>query len=330
MKNLLIIFLIFIASIHYVSAEGYPKSRPNESDGPTIVKIAFYIIDIENIDNKKQSFTADVIIRLKWKDSRLSGIEVPIPLNAIWNPKIQIYNLRDVDARFPEVVKILKGDTIQYTQRYYATLSSPLDFSEFPFDVQTLPITLLSFGFTPQEVVMDFETAGGADKFSVSDWNIEKIGAKTSIITANFFQDGSEVIERPRLDYEFKANRHIQYYWWKVLSPLMVILFLSWAVFWIDPSQVGAQVGVSGTSILTLIAFLYKLDNILPPVSYLTHLDNFVFTTLGLVFFAYIEALVSTTYALNGKKDFALKLDYIFRIAYPIIFIIILLVFWVF
>ena len=328
MKKILFLIIILVINISFAQAEEYPRTRPNSQEGPSKVNVSFYIIDIDDIDNKEQSFTLDVIIRLKWKDKRLKHINKPIPLNAIWNPRIQIYNLRDMDTQFPEVVQVMDDGTVQYTQRYHATLSSPLDFREFPYDIQTLPITLLSFGYTPEEVIMEFENAGGAEQYSISDWYVESVGAKTSTLEANFFKDGTEKIERSRLDYEFKAKRHIQYYWWKVLAPLMVILFLSWAVFWIDPSQVGAQVGVSGTSILTLIAFLYKLDNILPPVSYLTHLDHFIFTTLGLVFFAYLEALVSTTFALNGKKELANKLDLVYRIGYPIIFAIVIYIFW--
>jgi hypothetical protein len=270
-----------------------------------------------------------VVVRLKWKDERLAGVKGPIPLNSVWNPNIHIYNLRNVETHFPEVVKISNDGVVEYTQRYYATLSSPLDFSEFPFDQQKLPISLLSFGYTPEQVEMVFETAGGSEKFSISDWQIEAVGATVSNLSANMFNDGSEEIVRPKLDYVFSAHRYIQYYWWKVLAPLMLILFLSWAVFWIDPSQVAAQIGVSGTAILTLIAFLFRLENILPPVSYLTHIDHFIFTTLVMVFFSYTEALVSTTFALKGKKDFALKLDKVFRIGYPIIFVAILLIFWI-
>ena len=328
MKKAIFLTLVLLSHFAFIQAEEYPQTRPNASNGPTKVTVAIYTLDIEDINNKEQSFTADIIIRLKWKDPRLAGIEKPIPLNAIWNPRIQIYNLRDVDTRFPELVKIAKDGTVEYTQRYHAILSSPLDFTEFPYDEQTLPITLLSFGFSPEEVIMKFDLAGSAEKYSISDWFVHAKGAKTSIIKANFFDNGTKVVERSRLDYEYTAKRHIQYYWWKVLAPLMVILFLSWAVFWIDPAQVGAQVGVSGTSILTLIAFLYKLDNILPPVSYLTNLDHFIFTTLGLVFFAYLEALVSTTFALNGKKKLALRLDMVYRIGYPIIFAIVIYIFW--
>ncbi len=329
MKKSLAILLIFITSITFINAEVYPTTRPIEANGPTEVYVSFYVIDFEKIDNIDQSFTLDIVIRLRWNDQRLANKEGTIPLKSIWNPNIQIYNLRDIDKRFPEIVIAQQDGSIQYTQRYHTTLSSPLNFTDFPFDIQTLPITLLSFGNTPDEVQMIFEMAGGSGKYSISDWEVEQIGAKISNIKANLFNDGSEIIVRPRLDYKFTAKRHIQYYWWKVLAPLMLILFLSWAVFWIDPSQVGAQIGVAGTSILTLIAFLYKLDNILPPVSYLTHMDHFIFTALILVFIAYLEALVSTTFALNGKKQFALKMDMTFRIGYPIIFLITILIFWV-
>jgi len=326
-KNLLMAFLFF-AFFASAQNDNLLLNRPVEDGNPTKVSVGFYVIDISEIDNKNQSFTIDVVIRLKWKDSRLSDVRVPLPINSIWQPNVQIYNLRDVEKRLPDVATMLNDGTVQYIQRYYATLSSPLDFREFPFDVQTLPITLLSFGYTPDEVELVFENGGSEKNYSISDWKVEPVGATSSAYKADLFEDSSEQITRPRMDYTFKASRYIQFYWWKVLAPLMVILFLSWAVFWIDPSQVGAQIGVSGTSILTLIAFLYKLDNVLPPVSYLTHMDHFIFTALVLVFVAYIEALVSITYAHKNKKKIALKLDYSFRIGYPVIFLFVIYFFW--
>ncbi len=329
MKKSILILLLILVNFSIAQVKEYPRSRPNEKNGPTKVSVAFYVFDIEDINSKEQNFTVNIVVRLRWNDPRLSNEKAPIPLNKIWNPNVQLFNLSDVETRFPEVVTVLQDGKVQYIQRYYAKLSSHLNFKDFPLDEQILPISLLAFGFTPEEVELVFEFAGSEDKFSISDWYIEPIGAKNSIFHANLFEDGSEEILRPKLDYEFKANRHIQYYWWKVLAPLLVIISLSWAVFWIDPSQVGAQIGVSGTSILNLILFLLRLENFLPPVSYLTHMDYFIFITLLLVFLSYVEALVSTTFALKGKKEFALKLDFSARIVYPIVYLIIIIYFWV-
>ena len=141
-----------------ISANEFPKTRPNDNNGSTKVEVSLYVIDIENVDNKNQSFTADVVVRLKWKDEGLAGTKGPIPLNSIWNPNIQIYNLRNFETHFPLAVKVSNDGWVQYTQRYYTTMSSPLDFTEFPFDQQKLPISLLAFGFTPDQVEMVFET----------------------------------------------------------------------------------------------------------------------------------------------------------------------------
>ena len=51
---------------------------------------------------------------------------------------------------------------------------------------------------------------------------------------------------------------------------------MSWAVFWINPRYLPAQVGVSTSAVLTLIAFQFSLGYLLPKVSYLTRADRFV------------------------------------------------------
>jgi len=329
MKRILAFSFFLVLWSFNLLAQDSLFSRPSLNGEPTKVYVSFYVLDIENIDNKKQCFTLDLIIRLKWKDERLAANNKAMPLSKVWNPNIQLYNMRKMWKRFPEVVLPIGDSVVQYTQRYYVTLSSKLNFKEFPFDEQKLPIKLLSFGNSPEDVELVFDAAGSDKKFSISDWEVSPDGHKLSVFKANLFDDSSEKILRPMIEYNFKANRFIHFYWWKVLSPLLIILFLSWAVFWIDPSQVGAQIGVSGTSILTLIAFLYKLDNILPPVSYLTRMDHFIFTSLILVFIAYLEALISTTFALKGKQKLALSLDMFFRILYPILFVIIIYIYWV-
>jgi len=58
-------------------------------------------------------------------------------------------------------------------------------------------------------------------------------------------------------------------------------------------------------------------------------MDHFIFTALVLVFIAYLEALISTTFALKGKLKLALSSDVFFRIAYPILFAIIIYIYWV-
>ena len=96
------------------------------------------------------------------------------------------------------------------------------------------------------------------------------------------------------------VRRHIVYHLWKKIVVRSLIVCMSWAVFWIDPAQLGAQIGVASTSMLTLIAFLFALGRVLPPVSYLTRMEHLIFGSVLLVFLAFVEAITTCSLAARG------------------------------
>jgi hypothetical protein len=137
-------------------------------------------------------------------------------------------------------------------------------------------------------------------------------------------------IALPMVTFEFEAKRHVFYYVWKVIIPLMVIVMMSWAIFYIEPTQVAPQIGLAATSILTLIAFLFSLGKILPPIAYLTKIDFFVYGSLALVFLAFAEAMITINLAGNNKLHQAKQVDRMSRWVFPIVFILILVLVYIF
>jgi hypothetical protein len=115
---------------------------------------------------------------------------------------------------------------------------------------------------------------------------------------------------------------------WRVIGPLTFIVLMSWAVFWIDPGSFGVQIGLASTSILTLVAFLFSLNNVLPPLSYLTRMDVFLFSSLALAFLAFGEAIMTAVLKGRGREGRALRVDRWARWAFPIAFAILQLALW--
>ena len=148
--KLILLFLLLYACLPCKAQA--QMTRPDPEGTPTKVSIALYIIDVEKIDNIQQSFALDFILRLRWKDPRTEGPGMRYSLEDIWHPNVQIYNERRTEKQFEEIVVVLPGDTVQYTQRYHGELTSFLDFHAFPHDRQILPVSLLSFGYRPDEV----------------------------------------------------------------------------------------------------------------------------------------------------------------------------------
>jgi gamma-aminobutyric acid receptor subunit beta len=108
----------------------------------------------------------------------------------------------------------------------------------------------------------------------------------------------------------------------KVILPLILIVAMSWTVFWVAATEVGPQLGVATTSMLTLIAYRFAIDRQLPVLPYTTSLDAFILMSTLLVFFALIEVLVTTIFEGKHRNKQAKRIDRYCRVIFPLIFVI--------
>ena len=131
-----------------------------------------------------------------------------------------------------------------------------------------------------------------------------------------------------RFDHKLVVEREVSFYVWKVFIPLCLIVFVSWAVFWIDPAQLATQCGIGTAMMLTIIAFLLSLQNILPRINYLTRMDHFVYISLGFVFLAFVEGLLTSSFAARGRGALARRLDNWARFIVPLAFFSVIAWFW--
>ena len=107
----------------------------------------------------------------------------------------------------------------------------------------------------------------------------------------------------------FDGTRRSSHYVIKVIIPLILIVAMSWVVFWIDPREAGSQIGVALTSMLTLIAYRFAVGSELPNIPYLTRMDYFLLASTVLVFASLVEVIITAYYARNDQVDLAHRID---------------------
>lgn len=302
--------------------------RPEEWWEPTNVNFFVFVLDIDKIDGADQSFTANVFVRLYWKDKRLvhEGRVKTAPLNEVWNPDILIANQGGlIQKALPEVVKVAPDGTVTYLQRYTGPLSQPLKLSQFPFDQHNFTIHFVSPGSTPQEVqfipapaIRDPQIIGGSiyNELSLPDWKVTEYVAETRPYVP------TKDIEVAGFVFEFTAKRYAIYYVWQVIIPLVLIVMMSWGAFYIDPANAGAGIGVATSSMLTLIAYRFMLGSLIPRLPYMTRLDYFTLGSTILVFLTLAEVIIATNLALKEKQRIALKIDYWCRFIFSTVFVL--------
>lgn len=311
---------------------GVLVKRPGGSDGaPTTVFVSVFLLDIDEVNSANQTFTANVAYDLRWHDPRLAHSEEgakAFPIGDVWNPRIQIANSQKVFASFPEIVHVSPAGEVSYQQRVWGSFSQPLDLRDFPFDTQGFQIDLVSAGYAPEELVFvpDPELKSGiGDELSLPDWDITDLKAGGMAHQPNA---AAGALAGFRLTFE--AGRQIGYYLLKVILPLILIVAMSWIVFWIDPKESATQISVSVTSMLTLIAYRFMVGGLLPSISYLTRLDVFILCSTLLVFATLMGVVITSTLAKSDRLQSARRIDRIARVAFPAVFLLVLGIAFVF
>jgi hypothetical protein len=331
MKRILVV--VFMAmSIQLVrSAETLALiERPAAEGGPTQVSVGIWIVDISNIDSAQQNFTADVAIVLRWKDARLAHTGTGLAhyaLDQIWTPRVGIANeTSSVVRKLPESVEVEPDGTVVYRQRYVGSFTQPLRLQSFPFDRQAFRIQFVAIRSRPDEVafvpdenwIRDGlqQAAGISQSITLPDWAVERWDAKASVYVLTPGMQYSGYV------FEFTASRNVQHYILKVILPLVLIVMMSWSVFWTEPTNSSTQFSIAVTSMLTLIAYRFAVDTQLPRLPYMTRLDVFFLISTLLVFFSLIEVLVTTILDNNQQIARAKKIDRYCRVIVPVIFVI--------
>jgi hypothetical protein len=107
----------------------------------------------------------------------------------------------------------------------------------------------------------------------------------------------------------------------KVIVPLMLIVAMSWVVFWIDPKESGSQIGVAVTTMLTLIAYRFAVGAELPNIHYLTRMDLFLLGSTVLVFTSLLEVVITSSLAGRDHLEGARSVDRWARWLFPLAFV---------
>jgi len=287
--------------------------RPNVNGESTIVSVGVFIIDIDEIDDVRQRFNADLFMNVAWQDPRLalpererSGQVRTVSMTEIWTPRGLIVNDRGLNPTLPLVANVDAFGNVEYRQRLSGELGVDLDLREFPFDTQTLPIQIISYQYSPDEIQFSPDTrfAGRVDEFSVEGWRFR-------LLETDFgeFSVPELGLSRPQVTFAVEATRSAQYYLMTMFLPMSLIVFMSWTAFWIQPNVVPPRIAISTASIFSLIAFGFSIRLSLPAVSYLTRADLFVIGCTLLVFIALGAAVIGSRWASAEKLDKAMRLN---------------------
>jgi hypothetical protein len=312
------------------STAGDPRTPPSPDGKPVKVAVSLHILNLASIDEVKQQFELDGYLMAHWIDPRLAFTSAgPTDLHRVYNrtevwvPYIEMVNAVAPRERYDASVEGDPDGSVNYVERFHSVLSSKFMLKRFPFDSQSLLIIM--HPYLRQQRQMEFTAyrrdVWAAQEFtqysSLAQWNLKSV--ELSIGTLDLY-GGTQI---PEARFTVKVERRYAFYLWKVFLPLLLMVVLSWAVFWIEPRDLSNQVQIAITTILTVIAFAFAISATMPRVPYLTYIDAFFLACYVFVFVAIVELMVvHLSHRRERSTDLGIRVQRISRWTVPLAFLV--------
>jgi hypothetical protein len=306
-------------------------TRPTAGGEPEPVSVRVGLLDIVGIDDRQQVFMADLFVEVRWLDPRLAaagdaGGELrTFPLDSIWHPRLTIVNNRGLDHLLPEVATVDRQGNVVARQRLAGPLAVDLDLRDFPFDTQRLPIDVVSYEYSPAEIVFTEESGLVArlDDLGGEGWTYDAAEPERHVYR---LQEGGR--GGAQISFAVTAERQPGYYIFTLALPMTLILFLAWMAHWLPADVIPPRMGTATATVFSLIAFGVSFRLTLPKIGYLTDADRFVLYSTLLVLVSLAVTVTSVRWASTDRKEAAERLTRQTRLAFPLLYgLIVLLTF---
>ena len=313
------------------SSEPFLLSPPKQT-GPVVVWAHFKLHDINEINDEAETFEFAGVLTLKWHDPRqafdpaVTGAKEKIfqgdyqfnELSPGWYPQDVLINESGLNQKNGVILRVQSDGTSTLVETLNAVAETELDLRRFPFDGQHLEAIFEILGFDKDEVLLKVEsdtTSAIARQARVPEWVVT--GYSLSVRDRPSSRAGQPGVTSA-LVLSVDVKRKPFYIVRLVIFPLIVIVLLSFTVFWMDRSTLGDRLSVSFIGILTGVAYQLVVSDHLPSISYFTLIHGFLNLSMLVMCATVIINLVVGSLDKQGKSESGDRLDLRCRWGFPL------------
>ena len=174
----------------------------------------------------------------------------------------------------------------------------PFSLKRFPLEHHTVSLVIEDNTYASDRILYRFDRKhSGLDEglvipgWSVTSWS----GAEgvhhyaTNLGDESVGADGSDY---GTISFEVKVGRPVNFFLWKMLLPLLIILLACWTALLLHPSQLASRAAMTGTALLTTVFMQQGYTSSLPEVNYLVLMDKIYVVVYLLIIVSLIQVVI--------------------------------------
>ncbi|WP_018616603.1 hypothetical protein [Segetibacter koreensis] len=289
-----IIFCLYFFSLVYHSYGGNKADTGDHS--PEVAKVGVLFVNISELDMSDNSFHADFYLWCRWKGT----------INPLKN--IEFSNLEDEwsfsDTDLHDSAILLKDSFYYNSFHVRGKFTHNFKLHHYPFDKQEISIQLKNSIYTSDELVYSADSINTnfEPDITIPGWKIENLRCKSlqHKYSSNLgLPENKDNDSYNNVSFSLTLSRPVQYFFWKLLLPVFIVLLSSLGSTVIHPKYVDARIYAPIGALLTTVFLEQSYSSKLPDISYLILLDKIYL----IVYIAILAGIFHAIYTANIVRD---------------------------
>eukprot|EP00898_Chlorokybus_atmophyticus_P000763 jgi/Chlat1/1688/Chrsp127S00093 len=306
------------------------------------IYVTFYLDRLIAVDDHQYIFEAVTYIRFSWIDTRAAALVTPVDetdiasctrpcqtlvpdsgssqascCDKIWLPGTNFRNAYVFpDGRTEsEIVTVggVNNSAVQWLKVLHGVYYTPMSFRNFPFDKQSLVISLEAIDHRAPYIASSIGSKVGEDVIErrgndLSSWMVESVSTdaynRSLAVTLEYGtfshpedplplkpEAGMPPFFYPNFVITIEVSRLSSYYVYNIIVPMGLCVSMSWITFFLSAEHVDTRLQIVVTLFLALTAMQFVVNDQLPKSSYITALHIQVVVSYATISVVGLEGL---------------------------------------
>ena len=207
---------------------------------------------------------------------------------------------------------------VAYQEMFYAKAETPMQMRRYPLDRQQLEVFVHPLAYGRGEIVLvpnERLSETWDQNLGIAQWSREGVDVAERPVELIVLDDETRVVSEVVLTIDIERRpRHVLI---SIVFPLVLLVCLSWVVFWMDDESISSRVNISFIGILSVVAYYFVILDSVPEINYLTLMDSFIIATFLILAGGVVINVVVDKLNRAGRREVGDRVDRVCRWAFP-------------
>lgn len=266
---------------------------------PERVHTGFYLMNLYELNINEHTFYADFYVWLRWHGSRDATLVEFVNAVEKWGV---------TQTPFNDTIITLPDGANYYGMRIEGRFYHAFDMQRFPLDTHQLDIQMENTEYPADSLIYIADSTVSAyirPSFSMPGWHIDhcSISEKRHEYPTNFGRTDEKIADYSDCYFTLHIARPVNYFLFKLLLPLLVVVLSSIGALLIFPSYIEGRVSLPIGGLLTAVFLQQSYADALPDVGYMVLMDKIYLLCYALIAIVTWQVIVAGNYVRKHKRD---------------------------